>query len=118
MGKELTQIMQHIHNGHHFLLSGGAGSGKTHTLVEVIKHIISEYPASLIACITYTNAAVQEIDNRVNHNNLRVSTIHDFLWDCISNFQEELRDSLVKLINDGIISVGSNAILPIDAGFL
>ena len=117
MGKELTQIMQHIHNGHHFLLSGGAGSGKTHTLVEVIKHIISEYPASLIACITYTNAAVQEIDNRVNHNNLRVSTIHDFLWDCISNFQEELRDSLVKLINDGIISVGSNAILPIDAGF-
>ena len=117
MGKELTQIMQHIHNGHHFLLSGGAGSGKTHTLVEVIKHIISEYPASLIACITYTNAAVQEIDNRVNHNNLRVSTIHDFLWDCISNFQEELRDSLVKLINDGIISVGSNAILPIDADF-
>ena len=46
MGEELTQIMQHIHEGHHFLLSGGAGSGKTYTLVQVIKRIISEYPTS------------------------------------------------------------------------
>lgn len=99
MAEELTQIMQYIHAGHHFLLSGGAGSGKTYTLVQVIKEIIKENPSSLIACITYTNAAVYEIENRVNHSNLRVSTIHDFLWDCIGNFQKELRNSLVELIN-------------------
>lgn len=117
MDKELKQIIQHIHDRHHFLLSGGAGSGKTYTLVQVIKHIISEYPTSLIACITYTNAAVREIEGRVNHNNLRVSTIHDFLWDCISNFQKELRESLVELINTEQININSNISIPIGLDF-
>ena len=117
MDEELMQIMQHIHDGHHFILSGGAGSGKTYTLVQVIKQIIREYPTSLIACITYTNAAVREIESRVNHNNLRVSTIHDFLWDCIGNFQKELHDSIVELINDGAISVSGNVNLPISTDF-
>ena len=34
---EFQQIMNHIGNGNNFLLSGGAGSGKTYTLVQVIK---------------------------------------------------------------------------------
>lgn len=117
MGEELTQIMQHIHEGHHFLLSGGAGSGKTYTLVQVIKQIITEHPTSLIACITYTNAAVREIESRVNHDNLHVSTIHDFLWDCISNFQNELRKSLVELVNKEYIKISSNVNLPINLDF-
>ncbi len=70
MDKELKQIIQHIRDNHHFLLSGGAGSGKTYTLVQTIKQIIREYPAALIACITYPTAAVQELENRVNHDNL------------------------------------------------
>lgn len=117
MGEELMQIMQHIHNGHHFLLSGGAGSGKTYTLVQVIKEIIKENPTSLIACITYTNAAVREIESRVNHENLRVSTIHDFLWECIGSFQKELRDSLIELINEREISINANVNLPINSDF-
>ncbi|MBR6043155.1 MAG: ATP-dependent helicase [Paludibacteraceae bacterium] len=117
MDKEITQIMRHIHEGHHFLLSGGAGSGKTYTLVQVIKEIIKENPSSLIACITYTNAAVREIENRVNHNNLRVSTIHDFLWECISNFQKELLDSVVELINNESIKINSSVSLPITSNF-
>lgn len=114
MDQEVMQIMNHIKEGHHFLLSGGAGSGKTYTLVEVIKQIIQERPAALIACITYTNAAVHEIESRVNHENIRVSTIHDFLWDCISCFQHELRVSLVELINDGKIRFQGDEDLPID----
>lgn len=117
MAEEVTQIMRHIHEGHHFLLSGGAGSGKTYTLVQVIKEIIRENPSSLIACITYTNAAVREIENRVDHNNLRVSTIHDFLWDCISCYQKELRESVIELINNGEINVSINAILPVSSDF-
>lgn len=96
---ELEQITEHIKQGHHFLLSGGAGSGKTYTLVQVIRWIIENYPSSLIACITYTNAAVKEIMQRVNHDNLVVSTIHDFLWDNIKNYQSELCKVLVKLLN-------------------
>ena len=117
MGEELKQIMQHIHDNHHFLLSGGAGSGKTYTLVQAIKQIISEYPTALIACITYTNAAVKEIESRVNHENLRVSTIHDFLWNCIGNFQNELRDSIIELINNEKLSRVANVAIPVDNSF-
>ena len=97
---EFCQIMKLIDNGDNFLLSGGAGSGKTYSLVEVIKQVIVDNPTAKIACITYTNAAVKEIEERVNHKNLNVSTIHDFLWDNIKHFQKELKQSLISLLND------------------
>ena len=114
---ELEQIMGHIHEGHHFLLSGGAGSGKTYTLVEVLREIIRENPSNKVACITYTNAAVKEIERRVANDNLRVSTIHDFLWDCIGHFQTVLKSALIKLINDGIITRSVNMELPLPDDF-
>ena len=82
------------------MLSGGAGSGKTYSLVHVIKQVISENPASKVACMTYTNAAVKEIEERVNHKNLNVSTIHDFLWDNIKHFQKELKSAIIALANN------------------
>lgn len=97
---EIQEIFDHINIGRSFLLSGGAGSGKTYTLVQVIKKVIEENPSSLIACMTYTNAAVKEIEERVNHQNLNVTTIHDFLWDNIKHFQKELKNCLVELAND------------------
>ncbi len=97
---EFEQIMEHIHNNHNFLLSGGAGSGKTYSLVQVIRQIIEEYPTAKVACMTYTNAAVKEIEERVNHKNLNVTTIHDFLWDNIKNFQSELKQALIQLAKD------------------
>jgi DNA helicase-2/ATP-dependent DNA helicase PcrA len=109
----LEQIMGHVHEGHHFLLSGGAGSGKTFTLVEVLREITKENPTKKVACITYTNAAVKEIERRVNNDNLRVSTIHDFLWDCISHFQTALIPALIQLINDGVITRSVNMEIPL-----
>jgi len=97
---EVEEILQHIDKGENFLLSGGAGSGKTYSLVQVIKQVISKNPTDSIACMTYTNAAVREIEERVNHKNLFVSTIHNFLWDNIKHFQKELKISLINLIND------------------
>jgi DNA helicase-2/ATP-dependent DNA helicase PcrA len=99
---ELQKIMSHIGNGNNFLLSGGAGSGKTYTLVQVIKKCIEDFPTSKVACMTYTNAAVKEIEERVNHKNLNVTTIHDFLWDNIKHFQKELKQSLIVLANDDL----------------
>jgi DNA helicase-2/ATP-dependent DNA helicase PcrA len=97
---EFQQIMEHINNGDNFLLSGGAGSGKTYSLVQVIKQVITDNPISKVACMTYTNAAVKEIEERVNHKNLNVSTIHDFLWDNIKHFQKELKLAIIALAND------------------
>jgi len=97
---EVITIFEHIDDGKNFLLSGGAGSGKTYSLVHVIKEIIDREPMITVACMTYTNAAVKEIEERVNHNHLQVSTIHDFLWNNIKPFQKELKKSLIELIND------------------
>ena len=97
---EFLQIMELINSNENFLLSGGAGSGKTYSLVQVIKQVLTSNPTVKVACITYTNAAVKEIEERVNHKNLNVSTIHDFLWDNIKHFQKELKESLIALFND------------------
>lgn len=97
---EVQEIFTLIDEKKNFLLSGGAGSGKTYSLVQVIKQIFLENPTVQIACMTYTNAAVKEIEERVNNKNLNVTTIHDFLWDCIKHFQKELKKTLVELVND------------------
>ena len=94
------EIFQSIDDGRNFLLSGGAGSGKTYSLVNVIRQAIAENPTAKVACMTYTNAAVKEIEERVNHKNLNVSTIHDFLWDSIKHFQKELKHALISLANN------------------
>lgn len=97
---EVQEIFKSIDEGRNFLLSGGAGSGKTYSLVNVIRQAISENPTAKVACMTYTNAAVKEIEERVNHKNLNVSTIHDFLWDNIKHFQKELKEALISLANN------------------
>jgi DNA helicase II / ATP-dependent DNA helicase PcrA len=113
---EVQEILNHIDNNRNFLLSGGAGSGKTYSLVQVIRQVIKENPTKKVACMTYTNAAVKEIKDRVSPNNLDVSTIHDFLWDKIKHFQKELKDSLIALANDidSKITIDEDKTLPIN----
>jgi DNA helicase-2/ATP-dependent DNA helicase PcrA len=98
INSETREILENIKSGNNFLLSGGAGSGKTYSLVETIKAVLAKEPTKPIACITYTNAAVREIENRVNHHNLHVSTIHDFLWDSIKTYQSDLKTVILSLI--------------------
>lgn len=101
---EVQEIFKSIDSGRNFLLSGGAGSGKTYSLVSVIRQVIAEHPTAKVACMTYTNAAVKEIEERVNHKNLNVSTIHDFLWDNIKHFQKELKEAIISLANNEEVS--------------
>lgn len=97
---EVRKIFDCIDAKRNFLLSGGAGSGKTYSLVSVIRQIIAEDPTAKIACMTYTNSAVREIEERVSHQNLNVSTIHDFLWDNIKHFQKQLKEAVITMAND------------------
>ena len=54
-----------------------------------------------IVCITYTNIAKDEIIERTEHNEIIiVNTIHDFLWDCIRNYQKELRITFIEVIEE------------------
>lgn len=98
--QEVTDILEHVEGGRNFLLSGGAGSGKTYSLIHVIREIIRKHPSTRIACMTYTNAAAKEISERIDHPNLEIGTIHDFLWGIIKPFQIELRKVVADLHND------------------
>jgi DNA helicase-2/ATP-dependent DNA helicase PcrA len=99
----LKMVIDTIKAGRSFILEAGAGSGKTWTLIEVLKFILMEYGASLlkssqhIACITYTNVAANEIHERIENDPLVfVSTIHEFLWSVIEKYQSELRIELIE----------------------
>jgi len=105
-GEVEKEIFEAINNKQSFVLDAGAGSGKTTTLVSTLKYILNEKGTLLkannqqVACITYTNIAKDEIIERIEHNDLvTVSTIHDFLWRCISIFQKELKKELLNYIS-------------------
>ncbi len=104
--KPIEQIEQCIKAKDNFVLNGGAGSGKTKTLIDVLDLLYSIDSACKIACITFTNVAADEISNRVANKNiqLRASTIHDFLWDIVKNYQKNLKIALIELIDSGKIS--------------
>nr|WP_199001713.1 ATP-dependent helicase [Flavobacterium sp. ASV13] len=71
---------------HHFRISAGPGAGKTHWLTEHIKNTLHKSARMAatrkIACITYTNIAVETILKRLGTSVTRVEvcTIHSFLY--------------------------------------
>lgn len=98
--KEVLEALKCIKNGKNFILEGGAGSGKTYSLISLINALTEEFPDIKIVCITYTNNAVAEILSRIENENIWVSTIHEFIWALIRKYQNEIKNILVELIND------------------
>ena len=101
---EVQRAIKCIRNKKNFIMEGGAGSGKTRSLSEVIGEIGQRYPDRRILCITYTNNAVNEITNRIDVKNIVVSTIHKFLWNLIKQFQGEIKWALNELIKEKVIN--------------
>ena len=95
---EVKEMLQYIENKQNFILTGGAGSGKTYSLISLIQEIGRMYPNKSIVCITYTNNAVAEIKSRISNDKLFVSTIHEFLWKIIKKYQKELKETIIELI--------------------
>lgn len=98
----LEQLFEHLDAGASFKLEAGAGSGKTHSLVRALQHLLAtrrtelEQSGRAIACITYANAAKDEIRRRVSDDPLvTVATIHEFLWSVVKPFQAQLRAALI-----------------------
>lgn len=100
----IEQITNCLDNKKNFLLSGGAGSGKTYTLIQTLNHVFGSNKTARVACITYTNVASDEIKERSPFTNLFVSTIHDFLWEQIKDYPKNLKDSLITLMKQEKIS--------------
>ncbi len=84
-----------------FFLFAGAGSGKTRSLVSALNYIRENYGRELaleghrVGVITYTNAACDEINRRIDfHPLFYVSTIHSFAWELIKGFHYDIREWL------------------------
>lgn len=101
----------------HIKIYAGPGAGKTHFLVENVKNIVTTYPLIVksrerkVLCITYTNAAVDEIKYRLNRfsSSVEVHTIHGFIIEhIIKPFQEDLRKIMQE--DFGIIMQGKSMI--------
>lgn len=81
-----------------FVLQGGAGSGKTESLKQILEYITENYPHKKGVCITLTNVAVDEIKTRVGeNNNFIVSTIHSFLNDLIKNYKKNIHEVIFEI---------------------
>ena len=81
-----------------FFLFAGAGSGKTRVLVDVLEEIKEKQGANLklngqqVAVITYTNAACDEINHRLEYSPLfQIKTIHSFSWELIKLYQSDIK---------------------------
>jgi len=89
----------------HMKIYAGPGAGKTHFLIENIKNIVKTNDKVLksktrkVLCITYTNSAVDEIKQRLDHYSdaIEVNTIHGFI---IKNIITPFQDGLKKIINN------------------
>ncbi|WP_159286504.1 UvrD-helicase domain-containing protein [Tenacibaculum maritimum] len=85
-----------ISNNQNFVLQGGAGSGKTETLKQVLEHISKNYPNKKVVCITHTNLAVDEIVSRVGSEYI-ISTIHSFLSSFIKNYKRNIHQVIFEI---------------------
>ena len=93
------QIIAALQNGNSFRVEAGAGSGKTYSLNKVIEWIQenkwAEYrrKKQTVICITYTNAAVDVLAERLSKDSFILpSTIHSFAWNTIKQYQHFLID--------------------------
>ena len=92
-----------------FFLFAGAGSGKTHSLVRLLKKIRDSIGKDLlvqgknVAVITFTNAATDEIVNRLDYSLVfHISTIHSFVWDAIKYYQADIKHLYCQYIQEDI----------------
>lgn len=89
----------------HFKVEAGPGAGKTRWLIHHINNVLADSNrltcVNNIACITYTNIAVDEIKSRLNNRDGRVevSTIHSFLYkNLVKSYAYLLKDNEGNLI--------------------
>lgn len=101
-----------LNNPKSFFLFAGAGSGKTRTLVNVLNDFKKNHGREFrlnrkrVAIITYTNAASNEIKDRLEFDPIfSVSTIHSFAWELIEPFVKDIKTWLIENLANEIIKL-------------
>lgn len=147
----LQEMYACLEAGESFRLDAGAGAGKTYSLVRALRWLIGNRQVEFarnqqkVACITFTNVATDEIEDRIDrHPLIAVSTIHSFCWSLIGGFQKQLRDHLgssdafaekleeaggigsrrveynlgIRFVSDEVVSLAHDDILPMMVKFM
>lgn len=93
----IDRIGQCIDDGFSWIFNACAGSGKTYALVQSLKMLLDKKGPQFyihgqkVLCITYTNAAADEIKERLGNTPLvLVSTIHERMWEIIGPYKDQL----------------------------
>lgn len=93
----------------HFVMVAGAGSGKTTSLIKALAYLendqgeVFQSKGQKVACITFTEIAVNEIRSDIGSNPLyHVSTIHSFLWENIKPFQSNIKEWVSRRLHKKI----------------
>jgi DNA helicase II / ATP-dependent DNA helicase PcrA len=101
-----------LENPKSFFLFAGAGSGKTRSLVNALRHLSNQYRDRFrlrgrqVAVVTYTNAACEEIIRRTAYDPLLlVRTIHSFAWLQIQSFNTDIREWLRTSLRQEITAI-------------
>jgi len=125
----LEKLFIEIENRKCFRFEAGAGAGKTYSLIKALKYIIEKKSIELarnnqrVACITYTNVAVDEIKSRIDNNPLVFAgTIHEFCWNLIHPQQKEMREIIPELSDKWLTRIDeagglSNQTIKYDLGY-
>ena len=83
------------------VILAGAGTGKTYTMVEKVKHLVLNniYPSNKIACITFSNEAANNLllridkslmDAGIKKHGIIVRTFHGFSADLLRKHGEKI----------------------------
>lgn len=96
-----ARIIEALKSGYSFRVEAGAGSGKTYSLNRVIEWIQANKWSAYnrkkqnVICITYTNAAVDVIAERLAKDSFILpSTVHSFAWNAIKQYQGVLIEAV------------------------
>lgn len=86
-GLDLEQQLAVVTNEDNNLVIAGAGTGKTTTIVGKVKYVLDRYKTNPenILVISYTNKSAKTLRDRVNINDVQVSTFHRLGLDIIES---------------------------------
>lgn len=108
LNAEQKQFVEH--DGKHLMVIGSAGSGKTHSLVKRVEHLIEKgTDPSRIFLSTFTNASVKEIKARLEADIgfeamlVEVSTLHSWGYKLIREFYSYNNNGGDKYVNGQIL---------------
>lgn len=100
--ESLAAVFAALEERQSFKLEAGAGAGKTYSLIQALKRILTDRGAYLprsdqrVACLTYTNIARDEIVARTDESPfVFANTLHGFLWEMVRPHQQALATSLL-----------------------